>query len=329
MNKIINIPHIDGHIWNAEYKVIEILSELNSCGTAIINIDNEGSDLVELGLYSLLDQICSTFNYPQDQIKIQTRNQLESHPLYQIEKLPPLYISSGQKFANINVLPEKQIEKHFGIFIGRSNWRRLWLSSYLYKNFKEKTSITFHYDSLVDYHRAHIDVDKLLYEIGSIDTVNLIADFLLHLPIKNDNINSYPILTPAHFNISKVYREFFVEIVCETFCAGQSFYPTEKTWRPFICRTPFLVQGPRDFLKNLRKLGFKTFGNWWDESYDEDVGLENGKVSIRTIQKNIDMLANLTTAELHNMLDDMKDTLDYNYQRFMSLSEKDFKSIWP
>ena len=178
MNKIINIPHIDGHIWNAEYKVIEILSELNSCGTAIINIDNEGSDLVELGLYSLLDQICSTFNYPQDQIKIQTRNQLESHPLYQIEKLPPLYISSGQKFANINVLPEKQIEKHFGIFIGRSNWRRLWLSSYLYKNFKEKTSITFHYDSLVDYHRAHIDVDKLLYEIGSIDTVNLIADFL-------------------------------------------------------------------------------------------------------------------------------------------------------
>ena len=151
----------------------------------------------------------------------------------------------------------------------------------------------------------------------------------MRLPIKNDNIDSYPILTPAHFNISKVYREFFVEIVCETFCAGRSFYPTEKTWRPFICQTPFLMQGPKDFLKNLKKLGFKTFSTWWDESYDEDVGLENGKVSIRTIQKNIEMLSNLTTAELHNMLDDMKGTLEHNYQRFMLLNEKDFKLVWP
>jgi hypothetical protein len=32
---------------------------------------------------------------------------------------------------------------------------------------------------------------------------------------------------------------------------------------------PFLVYGPKNFLARLQDLGFKTYNNYWDESYDK------------------------------------------------------------
>ena len=95
-----------------------------------------------------------------------------------------------------------------------------------------------------------------------------------------------------------------------------------------ICRTPFLMLGPKNFLSNLRKLGFETFSNWWDESYDVDADLDNGQVAIKNIQGTLAQLSNLSTAELEGMYIDMQPTLEHNYQTFMNLQESDFGKIW-
>lgn len=328
---MINIPHIDLKIWNPEYRAIEIVAELQQRGHAEISIDGEGSDCETLGLYKILDNICQRLGYQPGSIIIHTCNQLEQHPQYQIIKYPPLYIASGQQFAAQNVLPEKQWDtlKHFGIFIGRSSWQRLWMASHTWRNYSDKTVMTYHYDSSVDYHRTHLSFDELAHQIGLSDAVDTAGEFMQQLPIKNESVDSYPILTPAHFAIAKLYSEFFVEIVCETFLTGRSFYPTEKTWRPFICRTPFLTLGPRGFLANLRRLGFKTFSQWWDESYDEDADLDNGRIAIRSIQQTQHRLSQLSTAELEGMCIDMQPTLEHNYQTFANLQERDFRKIWP
>jgi hypothetical protein len=135
-------------------------------------------------------------------------------------------------------------------------------------------------------------------------------------------VESYPI--PDDYDIGKIYDNVFAEIVCETYCRGITFFPTEKTWRPIACRTPFMVQGPVNFLRNLKKLGFKTFDRWWDESYDEDGGL----VGIKTIQSNIDRLAQLSQLDLNNLYKDMLPTIEHNYEVFMNLTEQKFKDIW-
>jgi hypothetical protein len=328
---MINIPHLDLKIWNPEYKTIEIIKELQTNGHAIVAIDNEGSDCERLGLYQLLDNICGTFNFDPSTITIRTCNQLEQHPRYNIKKFPPLYISSGQQFSNQHPTPNKHWSniKDFGIFIGRSSWQRLWMVSHMWNNYSKQTEMTYHYDSSVDYHRTHLSFDKLAYQIGLNRAVDIAAEFMQQLPIKNDQIDSYPILTPSHFAISKLYTNFFVEIVCETFLAGNSFYPTEKTWRPLICRTPFLMLGPKNFLSNLQKLGFRTFSNWWDEGYDEDADLDNGRLNIQCIHDILHRLSTMSPQELQSMYTDMKPTLDHNYNTFMSLKESDFRSIWP
>jgi hypothetical protein len=328
---MINIPHIDLKIWQAEHKAVEIIKELQSRGSVTLAIDNEGSDCKTLGLYKLLDNICDRLGYDRKNITIHTCNQLEQHPDYCIIKSAPLYISSGQQFSSANAIPEKNWDtiKHFGIFIGRSSWQRLWMASYIWNNFKENAEITYHHNSSVDYHREHLSFDQLSVQIGLKEATDCSASFMRHLPIINQQVDIYPILTPAHFAISKLYPNFFMEIVCETFLTGDSFYPTEKTWRPFICRTPFIALGPRNYLSNLKKLGFRTFGQWWDESYDQDVDLDNGKVSIRNIQRTLKRLGSLTKEELEAMYIDMQPTLDHNYNTFMNLTEQEFTKIWP
>lgn len=325
------LPNIDEKIWNLEYKAIEIIQQLQTHGTVEIQMDSEGSDCNTLGLYRLLDTICDSFDIDPSRITIHTCNQLEQHAYYKIIKHPPLYILSGQAFARKHSFSEKNWNdlRHFGMFIGRSSWQRLLLASNLWKKYKDISKITYHYDSNIDYHRLHLSFDELCYQIGSNAAVDFAGDFIKQLPVKDDEVDSYPILTPAHFSISKLYPNIFVEIVCETFLSGNSFYPTEKTWRPIICRTPFLTVGPKNFLANLRCLGFRTFGNWWDESYDQDADLDSGKVSIESIQKIIRDLSCKSVAELEGMHIDMQSTLDHNYLTFMNLKNQDFKKIWP
>lgn len=45
-------------------------------------------------------------------------------------------------------------------------------------------------------------------------------------------------------------------------------FVTEKTFKPIAFKHPFVVAGPPGTLAFLHKLGFETFENLWDESYD-------------------------------------------------------------
>ena len=125
-------------------------------------------------------------------------------------------------------------------------------------------------------------------------------------------------------NISKMYHNFFVEIVVETYFTGSTFFPTEKTWRPILLKTPFIVQGPQDYLSNLKKLGFQTFDKWWDEGYSEDPADHQ----IVEIQKVIDTIGNWSESKIQKVYNDMKPVLDNNFECMQNLSSADFKEVF-
>jgi hypothetical protein len=114
-----------------------------------------------------------------------------------------------------------------------------------------------------------------------------------------------------------------LEIVCETYYTGQTFFVTEKTWRPIMMKTPFLIQGPINFIKNLQRLGFKTFDRWWNEGYSEDPA----EWQSTEIKKVIDWLATKNIAELETIYQEMQPTLEHNYNRLMELGVEDFIKI--
>jgi len=126
-----------------------------------------------------------------------------------------------------------------------------------------------------------------------------------------------------HNNFYDSYNNFFVEVVCETFFSGETFFPTEKTWRPIILKTPFIVQGPTGYLKNLRKLGFKTFSEFWDEGYDEDPP----NWSYKEIIKVIEDLSSKSNDEIQRMYIAMQDILEHNYNTLLNLTREDFEKL--
>ena len=64
------------------------------------------------------------------------------------------------------------------------------------------------------------------------------------------------------------YAFFHIELVSETYTLGETFFPTEKTVRPIMAAKPWLIYGPVNFITRLRDMGFQSYQDLWDESYD-------------------------------------------------------------
>lgn len=321
---MIVLPNIDSQIWNLDLKTVEMVAAIQRKHRLDINLNNEGPCAESLGLYRLLDAVCDDLGFPKRCVNILTCNQLESHPEYNIKINPPLYIPATQQFAG-KIMPYmyKSFDidfAHFGIFIGRSNWIRLWLSSHIWTQYREQSIITYHWQPGDDFHMVHIGIDDMLrWHASTVDAIKA-GEFLKQCPLNLTEQNSYPILSPEHLDICKLYHRFFVEIVCETYFSGVSFYPTEKIWRPLLMKTPFIVHGAVDYLKNLRKLGFQTFDAWWSEEYD-NYGHDN---RVRKILDILIKLNNMSVHDIQSMHQEMLPVLEHNHNRFMQLRESDF-----
>lgn len=78
---------------------------------------------------------------------------------------------------------------------------------------------------------------------------------------------------------------YLFEITFETMTLGFTFTPSEKTIRTVVAEKPLLVYAPANFLANLRTLGFQTFGELWDESYDSLEGPERFNAMMHIVQQ--------------------------------------------
>jgi hypothetical protein len=319
---IINILNSDCNIWNKDYVVAEITNQmLSSTDHIYIHTNSEGPCARSLGLYSLLDWLTDRFNYPKTKISISTCNLLEQHKEYQIKILPQtVYLESAKNHAGIAILNSFKTFndkfKLFGNFIGHSNLPRLKLSSHLYTD-KDTSLQTYHTKITSDYHRPFIAIEDLMCSGESWETIKKAINLIKNSPIILDEIQTYPILNPVTFNIYNMYPNFFIEIVNVTYFTGNTFYLDEKIWRPILMKTPFIVQGPQWFLKNLKHLGFITFDNFWDEGYSEDPA----NIQADAIIKNIEYLKTKSITELQNMYNSMQDILDHNYNVMMNLDK--------
>jgi hypothetical protein len=323
---IINIPTNDSSIINRDEVLCKLIYDMSINQPIGIKLNPEGPCADSLGLYDLLDTLTLEFKYTKSQITITTCNLIEQHSEYNIGIMPQMkYLHAAREFSNTPIKPKQfdQNFKHFGNFIGHGNIHRLHLASYLYQQHFSKTLQSYHYDRHAEYHKKFVGVEELMFDNYSWDEIQAAIDFLKQTPITVDQINEYPILNPATLNITKVYDQFFVEVVNLTYFSGNTFYIDEKIWRPMLMRTPFLVQGPQNYLINLRKLGFKTFDQWWDEGYSEDPG----RTQIDGLIANINQLARQSTHSLESLYAEMQPVLEHNYQRLMEITEGEFLEL--
>lgn len=320
---MITILTSHNHIWNSESVAIDIIKEYQTTGRVIISLNAEGPCCDAVGLYKMLDKICITFNIDKSDITIITVNEEEQHPEYQIEKRPQHWISQAYRtskkfgYSKESFFKKKDILKNvFGCLYNIPSWNRLSLLAYI-KNHTRRPNLlacngTWVADQYNSYYLNPV-TDFSPEEIYNI--VNLIKEGVYPLP-------KHPGIKPTNeenTQILEYYNDFFIDVVAETYTNGLTFFITEKTIRPIYALTPFIIFGPQGYLTTLKSnYGFKTFDQYWNESYDNYQNYER----IQQIYKVIDYINNKSDLELVSMYDDMLDTLTYNYNRLQELNDK-------
>lgn len=324
--KTILAHNIDSKFWDIEFLAIDILKSIETKGQAIIHFNLEGPAFSETNLYQLFEYLKNVYKVDLSKITIQTGNVVEDNTKdYKVEIFPNWMYDIKEIQL---ILPKYQTSlaknidaKKFGIFIGRSNYPRLAIAGHMYSNYKDSTLITYHYENSSDFHKIHLGLEDLIHKFGiNSSIVQNSLNLIKHSPILIEQNDSYPLSNPECYKILSWYSQFLIEIVCETYFKGDTFFLTEKISRALATKTPFIVQGPTDFLKRLKKIGFKTFDNWWDESYDEDPYDYKLNAILRIVDE-------INLLDINKVYKEMTPILDHNLEIFKNLNPNQFQKL--
>jgi len=319
--------------------VMRITNAAHTHKKVIIDTMTEPVDLKQIpwkGKTKLLDvlhTLCEQNNWPREKFHIESWN-----PLQETDTWPSLQVLWGSQpfvyVADKVFTVNKSIDKHFGIYVSNSSWPRLWLSSYLGHHHQNKTDQTFVRSTANAGHMASLDLDALLHNfssIGGMEHVDLaaIGNLIKRLPLTtskimldekqhmhfNTRFDHAHTMSPTADDIMQRYNHIFCDVVCETMFTGSCVTIDEKIARCFMTETPFVAMASKGFLSHLHTLGFKTFHDHWDESYD----YTSDALRCVEISKIIDKLACLDISELKKLYDSLMHIVKHNKERYLEL----------
>ena len=311
MNQFIVSPSAH-HIWN-RLQLEQFLVDHQHQDIQILTQD-EGCDCEAIGLYSLLD----LFKFKS--VTIRTCNPLENHNRYEITLSPStfkFFNIDQQSVATYQKMHQWNFGKIFGVLYNRPIWHRLGIVSHMYMHHRSKTLINFRSDPSKIDERKLFEIDQLFtnHPESSRNFLNCYHEF----PITLKDVDDYTKFgtTKMHTDqLCEFYPDFLIDIVAETFTNGNTFFTTEKTVRPMLLKKPMIVMGGKNHLLYLRQMGFRTFGDFWDESYD---GFEGPDRYIKILDL-IDKLSKESAENLEMMYLNMQYTLEHNYNLLIAQS---------
>ncbi len=118
------------------------------------------------------------------------------------------------------------------------------------------------------------------------------------------------------------YIDTYFSLVTETVCAESDVsFRTEKIAKPLAMGHPFVVASTAGFYRDLRSLGFRTFGHVIDESFDSIANAQD------RMDRVTDIIADLCDQDLDSFLSACQDVCKYNQQHldeFTAQTRKDF-----
>lgn len=134
-----------------------------------------------------------------------------------------------------------------------------------------------------------------------------------------DNINYGE--TPALHNrvsnnLSNYYHEIFVDIVNETRYAQPTANFSEKVFQAIQYMKPFILVAPPKTLEYIRSMGYKTFSEFWDESYDDE--LDHGE-RLAKIFDLINQICSMTNDQQKELYVQMLPTIEHNLKLYKEM----------
>ena len=118
------------------------------------------------------------------------------------------------------------------------------------------------------------------------------------------------------------YIDTYFSLVTETVFSGSNSFRTEKIWKPIIIGHPWIAVANTGFYRDLHNMGFMTFNNVIDESFDL---IDNPQDRIERISS---IIGDLCASDLSEFMLQCKDTCIYNQQVVIDY-QKRYVSAFP
>jgi hypothetical protein len=306
----------------------------------VLDLHSEGPSLEFLGITSVINEWLK--NRQQSPYTVQVlrwSNPVEFVPYQRVRcsKISHCFTMVREYWQHTEPTLEQQLQyrQPFGIFIGRLTMSR---AAILYNLMPAGTESIGEqiFASLMqnaepfpwnisDQHRRNLDIMSGLDMISSWLPLHKQVDMFNwfdRCPIisVDSKLVKDQFVTPTSYidtntSLLQHYNRFAVEIVCETFTRGNTFFPSEKTIRPLMAAKPILVYGPQYYLARLRSLGFRTYSEIWDESYDLYQGPERWKL----MRKSMNRLLECSRSDQHEVLTRAHEIAMYNRQHLSKI----------
>jgi hypothetical protein len=113
-----------------------------------------------------------------------------------------------------------------------------------------------------------------------------------------------------------LFADSFCSLINETYWIEPLPFFTEKTFRIIANGHPFIIHNSPNSLKYLNDMGFKTFDDFWDESYDKLYGNERAEAIFHLILE----ISNWSLEKINKISKDLNHITTHNKNHFYNLS---------
>lgn len=119
----------------------------------------------------------------------------------------------------------------------------------------------------------------------------------------------------------EIWNRCYYSIIIETLGNGNCFLAAEKIGKCVLARRLFVHFGVANWLSNLHKLGFETFGSVIDESYD---GIAD---DVQRWKQAFEQVKALSKENPQHILEKIKPVLDHNHNRLFALRQEKYDEM--
>ena len=130
-----------------------------------------------------------------------------------------------------------------------------------------------------------------------------------HLPLAYDDGIDPETTNPNWDPSTEKFQKSYLHIVTETNATSNQLFFSEKVFKPITHWQPFVLCGNYKSLEKLKEFGYKTFGQWIDESYDDEPHYET---KIRKVNAAIKQFIDKSPKELTSLMQEMLPTFKHN-----------------
>lgn len=131
------------------------------------------------------------------------------------------------------------------------------------------------------------------------------------LPLRVDDVSYGQMVSDMNRGLVNFYETSLINVVTETTCDRYALQISEKSYKPIVYKIPFIIVNSPGAIKYMKKAGYKTFSEFFDESYDDIEDPDERIVAIGNVCRDIQ---NWSTDTKREFFDKTRSIVDYNYQ---------------